>query len=876
MRLHRVRLCNYRGVADCEVELPAQGITVIEGPNEVGKTSIPEGLDLVLTKMDSSGHRQVTSAQPVGRDVGPEVEVEMSTGEYRFIYRKRWLRRSETVLNVLSPQHDQLTGRAAHERVEEILDATLDRDLWSALRIEQGAELSLPGFDVPSLVGALDQAASGDDAADEDDDLWTRICQEHDRYWTATGRPKRDRNAKSAEVETAESRVSELEQQLNSIDRDATEMVRLATDERRLVLTRAQCDQQASELSEEWTATEQVRNKVDRLAAASDTATLKRDSIASEQQRRQELIGNLDSRAGELEALDARAQQSAPALAAAIKHVEQTTAALEQARAAVSAAEAEQHRADEDRDHHRNRIEVEQLSERHERVVEAEEKLQEADKLLESVKVDNDLLGQIEEAHLAVVTAEAAVASVETTAVRELSIEINGEGVVLGAGETQHTVVDEDVLLVVPDAAEIRVRAGTGSQSLATQRRHAQQEFRRLCAAAGVADQAEARQAAEQRKEAERQRRDARETIKRDRRDLTVDVLRGKIEGLTKRVNTYAAERPEDPPLPPGFETAKQIAVAKARTVEEKRAELDTCDQAADSASGALQEERIKESNLAGMIEMARNAKKQAGESLESARSQRADSTIASELAQAEEDARAARESLEDAEADLSAADPESLQLRLQNAQDAAHRASDDLRANEQRQNELRITLSVRGEEGLHTRHEEAVGQFRHLEREHQRTEAKAEAARLLHDTFSRRRQEARQRYSGPFKQRIEQLGRIVFNPSFTVDIDQNLRIVRRTLDGDTLRIDQLSAGALEQLAVISRLACAAIVSPNGSGAPVIIDDALGWSDPDRLERMGAAIAAAGEHCQVIILTCTPGRYAHIGNATTIRLPTAT
>ena len=876
MRLHRVRLRNYRGVADCEVELPAQRTTVIEGPNEVGKTSIPQGLDLVLTRMDSSGHRQVKSTQPVGRDVGPEVEIEMSTGEYRFIYRKRWLRRSETVLNVLSPQHDQLTGRAAHERVEEILDETLDQDLWRALRIEQGAELSLPGFDVPSLVAALDQAASGDDAADEDDDLWTRICQQHDRYWTATGRPKRDRNTKLADVETAQSRVSELEQQINSIDRDATEMGRLATEKRRLVLTRDKCNQQASELSEEWNTTEQVRNRVDRLAAASDAATLKRNSIASEQQRRQELIGELDSRAEELNKLEIRTQQSAPALAAAIKHVKRTAVALEAARAAVSAAEAEQRRADEDRDHHRNRIEVEQLSERHERVVEAEQKLQEADKALESVKVDDDLLGQIEEAHLAVVSTEAAVASVETTAARELSIEINGEEVVLGAGETQHTVVDEDVLLVVPDAAEIRVRAGTGSQSLATQRRHAQQEFRRLCAAAGVTDQSEARQAAEKRKEAERQRRDAREAIKRDLRDLTVDVLRGKIEGLTKRINTYATERPEDSPLPPDFEIAKQIAAAKTRTVEEKRAEFDNCDQTANSASSALQEERINESNLAGMIEMARNARRQAADSLESARSQRADSAIASELAQAEEDARAALESLEDAEAELSAADPESLEVRLKNAQDAARRASDDLQANEQRQNELRIALSVRGEEGLHTRHEEAIGHLRHLEREHQRTEARAEAALLLHDTFSRRRQEARQRYSGPFKQRIEQLGRIVFNPSFSVDIDQNLRIVRRTLDGDTLRVDQLSAGALEQLGVISRLACAAIVSADGSGAPVIIDDALGWSDPDRLERMGAAIAAAGEHCQVIILTCTPGRYAHIGNATTIRLPTGT
>ena len=77
-------------------------------------------------------------------------------------------------------------------------------------------------------------------------------------------------------------------------------------------------------------------------------------------------------------------------------------------------------------------------------------------------------------------------------------------------------------------------------------------------------------------------------------------------------------------------------------------------------------------------------------------------------------------------------------------------------------------------------------------------------------------------------------------------------------------------------MGVVSRLACAAIVSPDGGGAPVIIDDALGWSDPDRLRNMGAAISAAGGQCQVIILTCTPGRYAHIGNATTIRLPSRT
>ena len=38
-----------------------------------------------------------------------------------------------------------------------------------------------------------------------------------------------------------------------------------------------------------------------------------------------------------------------------------------------------------------------------------------------------------------------------------------------------------------------------------------------------------------------------------------------------------------------------------------------------------------------------------------------------------------------------------------------------------------------------------------------------------------------------------------------------------------------------------------------------MIDDALGWSDPQRLQSMGAAIASAGKQCQIVILTCYPG-----------------
>jgi uncharacterized protein YhaN len=82
---------------------------------------------------------------------------------------------------------------------------------------------------------------------------------------------------------------------------------------------------------------------------------------------------------------------------------------------------------------------------------------------------------------------------------------------------------------------------------------------------------------------------------------------------------------------------------------------------------------------------------------------------------------------------------------------------------------------------------------------------------------------------------------------------------------------DQLSVGTREQLGIISRLACASIVAADG-GAPAIFDDALGWTDPGRLQRMGAAIASAGRTCQIIVLTCTPGRYGSVGSATVIAL----
>ena len=53
MRLHRISLRNYRGVEESDVQFAETGVTIVEGRNEVGKSSLAEALDLLLSVPDS-------------------------------------------------------------------------------------------------------------------------------------------------------------------------------------------------------------------------------------------------------------------------------------------------------------------------------------------------------------------------------------------------------------------------------------------------------------------------------------------------------------------------------------------------------------------------------------------------------------------------------------------------------------------------------------------------------------------------------------------------------------------------------------------------------------------------------------------------------
>ena len=164
---------------------------------------------------------------------------------------------------------------------------------------------------------------------------------------------------------------------------------------------------------------------------------------------------------------------------------------------------------------------------------------------------------------------------------------------------------------------------------------------------------------------------------------------------------------------------------------------------------------------------------------------------------------------------------------------------------------EVTTRLRAHGEDGLAEDLTEEQATRDHAEAELRRYQGQAAARRLLYQTLRDERDRARRSYVAPLRREIERLGRTVFGAGFSVELDERtLEVTSRTLDGRTIPYRSLSVGAQEQIAIIGRLACATIVAPDG-GVPVILDDALGNSDPVRLAAMGEVLAVAGEQSQI-------------------------
>lgn len=126
-------------------------------------------------------------------------------------------------------------------------------------------------------------------------------------------------------------------------------------------------------------------------------------------------------------------------------------------------------------------------------------------------------------------------------------------------------------------------------------------------------------------------------------------------------------------------------------------------------------------------------------------------------------------------------------------------------------------------------------------------------------------RSQARELYLKPVMTELTPLLGLLFDDvSITFD-DRTLlpqTILRNGLEEE---IDRLSGGMREQLSVLTRLAFARLLARDGRPAPVILDDALVYSDDDRIEKMFDALHRQSRDQQIIVFSCRQRAFQRLG-----------
>ena len=219
----------------------------------------------------------------------------------------------------------------------------------------------------------------------------------------------------------------------------------------------------------------------------------------------------------------------------------------------------------------------------------------------------------------------------------------------------------------------------------------------------------------------------------------------------------------------------------------------------------------------------------------------------------------------------LADARPDAVRRRAADGEAELGRLQREQRGAEDEHLAVRTRLEAAGDRALFERLEEGRARRAAARRAAASVEARAAAAARLLAAVDAARAAARRTYSEPLARTVVELGRPLFGADFAVELDADLNVARRTAFGTTLEFARLSTGAQEQLALLVRLACAVLISP-AEGVPLIVDDALGYSDESRLRALGEVLSRVGERCQVLILTCFPERYRHVAGARRIRL----
>jgi energy-coupling factor transporter ATP-binding protein EcfA2 len=868
MRLEHIEVWHWQGLDHlCLPELSAR-MNLVVGPNGAGKTRLFTALNAVFFEKYKGSAEHKQRWQTKNGSEPPRVHVRFTAGGVSYTLEKRFLKSPEARL---AGGGEVLADGEAEDRLSELLGfqtagsrgATVDQmGLWPLLWVPQHSSHLSPSDHLnDSTRGRLDDVVGREAGKVAAGPLGDRVLHraeaEHQLYWTAkTGKETGDLARAMQRLEDAERARCE------AVDRrDAT---------------RAQADRLASCVERLATLAAELQSLDEELRAAAQSRTAG-EALEVELKKRRDDVGLLklelerahegfETRARidkELVATREAAAALEPKLQAAQRRAERaeeqvraTEQAMTDAEARAEAARHQVRRAERQAARLRVAAELASAGDVLALAEQDEKALGEVKLRLAGLKIDARALKKLEKAEQDLankrVALQAAAARVRIRALSDTTL----DGSPLAPGESRELVVDRERTLLIGSVAEVTVEPG--GQELAT--RHAEVEkaehaLRQQLEALEVASVAEAAERLERRREAEREQ-DRLETAVATRAPEGVEALRLRHAERTAALEALGADDPEAPD-PAAAGSALDLAGGA----------FDAARAARDAARDERFEARAESEGLA----RDRAALDEKRSDLERRLAEQRDA------AALELDEKAARERLAEAERqrDLVAARVEV--LRLDDLRATCERLERAQKKKEQERAQVKDeSLTLRGAlgnldaRGLHEKVQDAEAEADAARVEEARLRRRAEAARALRETLLAARDRTREAVTSRIAERVEPYLECIL-PAYSLRVGDRWCVEGVACDDLALSFVELSGGLREQVALAVRFAMAESLAGDDV-LPIVLDDPLVNTDPDKLRTMIHVLSQASRRLQVIVLSCDEPAYHSLGEDRRYRL----
>ncbi len=209
--------------------------------------------------------------------------------------------------------------------------------------------------------------------------------------------------------------------------------------------------------------------------------------------------------------------------------------------------------------------------------------------------------------------------------------------------------------------------------------------------------------------------------------------------------------------------------------------------------------------------------------------------------------------------------DPEGARIELERATADRNEVAKRLDEARRQVRDLIIELRTLGQQDSAAQLETAEGEAARAEAVLARATHEAESICLFYQTLSEAEREAREAFVAPITRRVAPNLRRPF-PNSEIVLDNNtLGITHLRRSGFNGPFERLSVGTREQLVVLTRLAFVDFLREDGQESPIVLDDALVYSDDRRFGRMQEILLEASKSNQIIVLTCHEQAYSNLG-----------